>query len=123
MELKATVLLVADTYLMPNGERVIIGEVINEKISISSTYDAFVLSNADLSEPQHLVFQAMQMEKEGKPITSANVGETVHLRMPKYASENRDVKKGMVLSKRKLKLWESIVATIFKILALISHGI
>ena len=112
MKLKAKIFIIADTYVMPNGERVIVGEVINESISISNGYDQFALSDPDMSEPQHIDFKAMH--KDGNLWATAEVGETVHLTMTKYFSDNLNVEKGMILSKRKLKIWEGIIITIFK---------
>jgi len=112
MKLKAKVLVVADTYVTPNGESVIVGEVMNKRISINNGYDQFTISDPDMSEPQHINFIAMH--KDGDLWTTAEVGETVHLTVPKSLSDNLDVEKGMILSKRKLKIWESIIVTIFR---------
>ena len=94
MKLKARVLVVEDTYLEPSSKlRVVVGEVINETISADG---CFALSDPDRDEPKMISLQ--EIKKDGKRRLMARVGEMVHLTI---VGGPTDIKKGMVISKRK----------------------
>ena len=107
-ELKDIVLIITETYVESGGLRIIIGDVLNKKIKVSDNwYYPYVLSDPERRELQRITFKVMY--KGGKIVSSANVSETVKLTTH---SKVINVEKGMVLSKRKLKVWEVIILII-----------
>jgi len=103
VRLKEKVLVVEDSYTSRAG-KVIVGKNINRNISMG---DAYALYDPDREKA--FIVRIASLKREGGPRTrSVNVGETVHITLGGL-SDAFQVKNGMVLSRRKREIAETVI--------------
>jgi F420-dependent methylenetetrahydromethanopterin dehydrogenase len=99
MKLKAEVLVVNDACAIGENKAIIVGEVINKAIDVDG---CFALSDPDRKEPK--IVYLSEIQKGGKSKRRANVGEIVNLTI----TGNIHARKGMVLSRRRMNVFDFI---------------